>query len=337
MSIKSLLNSLPRGEPRFIQPMKAKLAAKLRSGKEWAYEIKFDGVRAIAIKDRFKVQLISRNGKNLALKYPGVAAAIRNLKCDQLVIDGEVVALDEKGRSSFQLLQRAGQLFRGAPDLFFYSFDLLHLNHHDTLGLPLSRRKALLRTLLAGNSECIRFSDFIPGSPDEVSSALQSLGLEGIIAKQRESKYEAGLRSNCWVKFKWAAEQEFVIGGYTDPEGSRKFFGAILVGYYSAGKLLFASKVGTGFDDKGLASLSGQFQKLRRSKCPFANLPEKRPGSSRGGLTLPQFKACHWIDPALVCQVRFTEWTNDGRLRHPVFLGLREDKNPLKVVREQPE
>jgi bifunctional non-homologous end joining protein LigD len=164
---------------------------------------------------------------------------------------------------------------------------------------------------------------------------MKSRGLEGLIAKQRESKYELGRRSGAWVKFKWTAEQEFVIGGYTSPQGARSHFGALLVGYHEKGKLLFASKVGTGFNEKVLKSLYDQFQKMRRDKCPFDNLPEKKTSSRWGRpFTVAEMKRCTWVEPKLVCQIRFAEWTRDHHLRQPAFLGLREDKDAKEVVRE---
>jgi bifunctional non-homologous end joining protein LigD len=161
---------------------------------------------------------------------------------------------------------------------------------------------------------------------------MKSHGLEGLIAKQRDSKYETGQRSGAWAKFKWNLEQEFVIGGYTPPKGARPYFGAILVGFYEGKKLLFASKVGSGFDTELLKSLLDRFQKYRRPGCPFVNLPEKLPG----GLTPAEMRTCTWLKPELVCQIRFTEWTRDNHLRHPLFLGLREDKPASEVVREKP-
>lgn len=332
---KGLLESLPRGKPRFVEPMKAKLDSFQPRGRRWLYEIKFDGVRALAIKEGESVELISRNRKDLSLKYPGVVSALRKLPCREIVLDGEVVALDESGRSSFQLLQRVNQPSVAKPDLFYYAFDLLNLDGRDTTGLPLLQRKALLKKLIKGKTDCLRFSDALPGSLEEVTAQLQRYGLEGIIAKEADSLYEIGTRSGSWVKIKWATEQEFVIGGFTDPEGARKFFGSVLVGYYEGSKLLYASKVGTGFDERKLRSLYQQFQKLSRADCPFANLPEPRNRSGRQGLTASQMRFCHWVEPRLVCQVRFTEWTDDGHLRQPVFLGLREDKEPGEVVRER--
>jgi bifunctional non-homologous end joining protein LigD len=311
--------------------MKCRLLAKLPEGDEWVYEIKFDGFRALAIKNASEVQLISRNNKDLSSKFPGVVRALRQLPCDRLMLDGEVVALDSEGRSSFQLLQSSGDPGR-TGDLAFYVFDVLNVNGKDTTSLPLLQRKALLKTLIPGKSECIRFSDVLQGSVSELSEAMQKLGLEGLVAKKRDSQYEAGLRSGAWVKFKWGHEQEFVIGGYTDPEGSRLYFGSVIVGYYDGDRLIFAAKVGTGFNAKLLKSLYDRFQKIRIDQTPFANLPE------RGGhLTASQMRFCKWVEPRLVCQIRFTEWTRDGHLRQPVFLGLREDKSPRDVVKEVPE
>jgi bifunctional non-homologous end joining protein LigD len=330
-SLGQLLAGLPPGKLGFVEPMKCRLMEKLPEGHDWVYEIKFDGFRGLAIKNGSAVQLLSRNNKDLGSKFPGVLRALQKLPCDKLMLDGEVVALDPQGRSSFQLLQTAGERPSNAG-LAFYAFDILNANGKDTTALPLRKRKALLKTLLGAKSECIRFSDVLHGDLRELSSAMQKLGLEGMIAKKRDSIYEAGARSGSWVKFKWGYEQEFVIGGYTDPEGSRPYFGSVVVGYYEGDRLIFAAKVGTGFNTKLLKSLYDRFQKLRIDHTPFANLPE------RGGhLTAAQMRFCKWVEPRLVCQIRFTEWTRDGHLRQPVFLGLREDKDPWEVIKETGE
>jgi bifunctional non-homologous end joining protein LigD len=191
------------------------------------------------------------------------------------------------------------------------------------------KRKAVLQTLLKGASDCIRYSDIIPGDIEELSGVMRKMGLEGLIAKKRHSAYEIGSRSGDWIKFKWAYEQEFVIGGYTDPEGSRPYFGSVLVGYYDGPKLIFVGKVGTGFNTKLLKSLYDRFQEIKADRAPFFNLPE------RGGVIRPsQMRFCKWVRPDLVCQVRFTEWTRDNHLRQPVFLGIREDKDAREVVKE---
>lgn len=330
-SLEELISSLPLEAPRFVEPMKARLSENLPTSDEWVYEIKFDGFRGLALKNGSEVRLISRNNRELGPKFPGVLAALRKLPCDQLLLDGELVALDEQGRSSFQLLQGSGDVPTGSAGLFFYVFDILNVNGHDTTGLPLMKRKALLQTLIKGKSDCIRYSDVLNGEIEELSAVMRQMGLEGLIAKKRDSRYEIGARSGSWVKFKWGHEQEFVIGGYTDPEGSRPYFGSVLVGFYDGPKLIFAAKVGSGFNTKLLKSLFDRFQKIRLDKTPFANLPE------RGGVIGPsQMRFCKWVEPALVCQVRFTEWTRDGHLRQPVFLGIREDKDPREVVKEIP-
>jgi bifunctional non-homologous end joining protein LigD len=335
MGVSTELKGLPAGVAEFVEPMKCKLGATLPAGEKWVYEIKFDGVRALAIKQGKEVALISRNQKNLEDKYPSLARAIANLQIKSLILDGEVVALDEQGRSSFQRLQNAGRPLESG-DLYYYAFDILHLNGKSTTSLPLMKRKALVQSIMEGQSDCLRISGLLPASAEKLQEQMSGLGLEGLIAKQRDSKYEPGIRSGAWVKFKWSNEQEFVLGGYTDPEGSRKFLGSVLVGYYEKGKLLYASKVGTGFNEKTLRDLHVRFQKLARPDCPFANLPEPR-GTRGQGLTASQMRFCHWVEPKLVCQVRFAEWTRDNHLRQPVYLGLREDKSPRDVVRERPE
>jgi bifunctional non-homologous end joining protein LigD len=331
MSLPQLFEGLPAGAPHFMEPMKCRLAGDLPASDGWLYEIKFDGYRGIALKRKSAVELISRNKKDLGQKFPEIVQAIRSLKCAQLALDGEIVALDEQGRSGFQLLQRSGEARFGAASLFYYVFDVLNWNGRDTTSLPLVNRKALLKTLLKGAPDCIRFSDFLPGSAEDLTAAIRQTGLEGLIAKRKESTYEAGQRSGAWVKYKAANEQEFVIGGYTNPEGSRPYFGSLIVGYYEKKKLRFAAKVGTGFDAKRLKSLYEKFQKIRIDHCPFANLPERGTGMTAG-----QMRFCQWVRPELVCQVRFTEWTNDEHLRQPVFLGLREDKSAAEVARELP-
>jgi bifunctional non-homologous end joining protein LigD len=251
------------------------------------------------------------------------------------VLDGEIVAVDEQGRSSFQLLQ-SYHMNGKKPPLLYYAFDLLNVDGKDLTGLPLLERKAMAESLLKGVAPMIRFSAGIQTDSATVMREMQARGLEGLIAKRKDSSYEKGRRSGAWLKFKWTNEQEFVIGGYTQPRGSRTHFGAILVGYYENEELRFAAKVGTGFDYKLLSSLFDKFQKLTRIDCPFVNLPEK-PSAGRGkGLTAAQMKVCTWVEPKLVCQVRFAEWTRDHHLRQPAFMGLREDKDPEEVVREKP-
>jgi bifunctional non-homologous end joining protein LigD len=329
------LPDLPSAKPRFIEPMKAKLVEKPPATGDWIYELKFDGIRLIAVKRDEKVSLFSRNQNDLSARFPEIVEAIKNLPARECVIDGEVVALDDKGRSSFQLLQAHEMEGRKSP-IYFYAFDLLQLDGKSLIGLPLEARKNVLEKLCAGAGDPIRYSGAI-GSDGDAKRLLEEVKrrrLEGIIGKQRNSVYEPGRRSGAWIKLKCVNEQEFVIGGYTPPQGARKYFGALLVGYYDNNKLKFAGKVGTGFTFKSLSMLHKKFQKEARPDCPFVDLPSKQNGQWVQGITPSMMKKMHWVNPKFVAQIKFAEWTRDGKLRAPVFLGLREDKKPADVVRE---
>ncbi len=322
------------GRPGFVQPMKALGVTAIPAG-EWHSEIKFDGYRALAVLVRGEPpQLWSRNRLSFADDYPELVAAFRKLRCRDALIDGEIVALDEKGRSHFQLLQQRGGESR--PPIYYYAFDLLQLNGRSFLSEPIEARRAALERLLTKPPDKIRLSATFDVSPAQLLKEAGRLGLEGIVAKSAGSLYEPGRRSGAWLKCRISSEQEFVIGGYTPPEGGRHYFGALLIGYYDDGKLLYAGKVGTGFDEKSLGELHRIFQRRRRTKCPFANLPAT--GRSRFGrpMNAAAMREVHWLRPELVCQVRFAEWTQGGQLRHPVFLGLRKDKPAREVVREAP-
>ncbi|EEF62070.1 non-homologous end-joining DNA ligase [Pedosphaera parvula] len=320
---------------KFIEPMKARLVEAPPPG-EWIYEVKFDGFRALAFKHGSKVTLLSRNKKDLGEKFPEVVDSIAQIDAEEAIIDGEIVALDKKGRSSFQLLQRY-DMGQARPAIFFYAFDLLRLNGKDLRKETVVERKAELERLLTGDLGIVRYSASLEGEVGKLLKQAQKLGLEGLIGKLKNSVYEAGQRSGSWIKLKLHHEQEMVIGGYTDPEGSRKYFGALLVGYYDKKELRFAGKVGTGFNHALLESLYATFNKMGQANCPFVNLPEKRRGRSGQGLTASEMKRCHWLKPKLVCQLKFSEWTEDEKLRQPVFLGLRKDKDAREVVREKPE
>jgi bifunctional non-homologous end joining protein LigD len=319
--------------PGFVAPMQAMLVDSIRPG-DWIYEIKFDGYRAVALRGGNETRILSRNEKDLGGKFPEVKAAIAALNVQDAIIDGEIVALDDKGRSSFQFLQGFDMgLVR--PPIVFYAFDLLRLNGNNLQALPIEERKAKLEELLKKPPGVIRYSvSFTKDVRDLLDRALE-LGLEGLIGKRAGSRYEAGKRTGAWIKIKLHLEQEFVIGGYTEPEGSRKHFGALLVGVYEDKKLKFAGRVGTGFNDKILRSLSSELQKIRVESCPFFNVPAVGRSRWDQGLTAAEMKRCHWVKPSMVCQVKFTEWTRDDRLRHPVFLGIRKDKSPNEVVREK--
>ena len=331
----SSLPKLPSAKPRFIEPMKAKLVEKRPTTGDWIYELKFDGIRLIAVKNKEKLSLLSRNQNDLSARFPEIVDAVKNLPADECVLDGEVVALDEQGGSSFQLLQAREMEGRKSP-IYFYAFDLLQLDGKSLVSLPLEARKSVLEKLCVGAGDPIRYSGAIGGDANQLLKEVQRRGLEGIIGKQRSSAYEPGRRSGAWIKLKCVNEQEFVIGGYTPPQGARKHFGAILVGYYKDGDLVFAGKVGTGFTAKSLAALHKKFQAEQRADGPFVDLPSKQNGQWVLGITPSMIKKMHWVNPKFVAEIKFAEWTRDGKLRAPVFLGLRDDKKPTEVVREAP-
>lgn len=329
-----LEENLPPAQPHFIAPMKPRLLEEPPAQGEWIYELKFDGIRLLAIKDGEQVSLLSRNKNELAARFPEVVAAVKSLPIDDCVIDGEVVAVDAEGRSSFQLLQGREMDGGRAQPLFYYVFDLLQASGRSLLAQPLEARKEWLRELCANAPEPIRYSGEIGSEPKKLLAEVKRRGLEGLIGKQRRSVYEPDRRSGAWIKLKCLNEQEFVIGGFTPPAGARKHFGALLVGYYESGRLLFAGKVGTGFNTKSLASLHRQFRREIRDDCPFADLPSKQGGQWIQGITPSMMRKCQWVNPGFVCQLKFAEWTRDGKLRQPVFLGLREDKKAREVKRE---
>jgi bifunctional non-homologous end joining protein LigD len=317
---------------RFIAPMMAKLVDHPPAG-DWLYEVKWDGYRAIGIKGGNDAILLSRNDKDLTGKFPEIAEALAKLHCREAILDGEIVALDAKGRSSFQLLQDY-QLNASRPPLAWYVFDLLAVDGKDLTQSPLAERKKRLAALLKDAPDIIRPSPALDGAFDDLIAQVRKHGVEGLVGKLASSKYEPGRRSGAWIKVKVLNEQEFVVGGFTPPGGSRKHFGALLVGYYEGKKLLFASKVGTGYSEAVLRAVRERMKPLEAGKCPFANLPTKRTGRWGQGITRSEMGKCTWLEPRLVCQVRFTEWTRDGGLRHPAFLGLREDKAAEVVIRE---
>ncbi len=316
----------------FTAPMKARLVEKAPPG-DWLYEIKLDGYRTLAIKNGPQVQLYSRNEKDFNVKFPEIAAAIAKLKIRNAIIDGEIVALEPNGRSSFQLLQ-AYDVGEERPPIRFYAFDLLHRDGINLQNLPVTKRKAELEKVLKKPPAGILYSESLEGDLDDLLEQAGKLGLEGLIGKRKDSCYEAGLRTGSWIKLKITYEQEMVIGGYTQPQGSRKYFGSLLVGYYKDGQLYYAGRVGTGFNETTLRSVRHALDKITTPKWAFVNIPERKRNRFSPDLTVSEMKKCTWVKPELVCQVRFSEWTRDGKLRHPVFLGLREDKSPQEVIRE---
>jgi bifunctional non-homologous end joining protein LigD len=331
--VAASLAKLPVGKPRFIEPMKAKLVERPPAIGDWIYELKFDGIRLIVLKHGDKISLLSRNQNDLSARFPEIVVAVKKLAAQECVLDGEVVALDEEGRSSFQLLQAREMEGRKSP-IYFYAFDLLQLDGKKLVLLPLEVRKSVLESVCRDAGDPIRYSGAIGGDANQLLKEVQRRGLEGIIGKLRNSPYEGGRRSGAWIKLKCVNEQEFVIGGYTPPQGARKYFGAILVGYYNGDNLVFAGKVGTGFTGKSLAALHKKFHSEQRADCPFVDLPLKQNGEWVLGITPSMMTRMHWVNPTFVAEIKFAEWTRDGKLRAPVFLGLRDDKKPREVVRE---
>lgn len=309
--------------------MAAHAVKALPEGSEWLYEPKLDGYRALLLKDEARIRILSRNEKDLTPMYPGVAAAGLRLNAGQVVIDGEIVALAEDGRPSFQALQHRATHPRHL--IVFYAFDVLYLNGRDLMAETLVTRRAQLPEII-GQNPSVRLSRDLPGSVAAIIKALRAAGIEGVIAKRRDSTYQPGERSSDWVKLKLEQQQELVIGGYR-PQGSTAL-DAILVGYYQAKKLQFAGKVRAGFTPHIRREVLERLRPLATVTCPFANLPDSSTGRWGGGITAEQMREMQWTRPELVAQVRFTEWTADNRLRHAAFLGLRSDKVPREVRRE---
>ncbi|GGY64528.1 non-homologous end-joining DNA ligase [Marinobacter zhanjiangensis] len=315
------------GFPEWMDAMKATLTDDHFSSPDWIFEPKLDGERLLAFRRGNKTHLYSRNRKELTDTYPELAEALAAQADRDMVVDGEVVAFDGN-RSSFPKLQ--GRLGINDPDearvsdipVFLYLFDVLYLDGYDVRELPLRTRKQLLK-------QALQFDDPLRYTSHRNSDGVQFYeeacrkGWEGVIAKRADSVYRES-RSKDWLKFKCVNQQELVIGGYTDPQGERTGFGALLLGYYDNGEFCYAGRVGTGFDEDMLEDLHARLSKLARSQSPFDTAtPEKGKGT-------------HWVKPQLVCEVAFTEWTRDGRLRHPRFLGLRDDKSAGDVRRERP-
>ena len=316
--------------PAAIEPMMASLVDKPPRGDEWLFEVKWDGVRAIAFVDREEIRLQSRSGLRCERQYPELAAIHHQLAAEQAILDGEIAVLDDKGVSQFHLIQpriansdpnSIAHLVRSTPVVYFV-FDLLYLDGYDLRNVNLATRRELLASVVTPGG-ALRISEAFPGAGAELLEAARETGLEGIIAKHASSCYESR-RSREWLKIKIVGEQEFAIGGFTEPQGDRDYFGALVLGLYDEGKLRWAGNVGTGFDRKLLADLHARLSPLVTDQCPFAERPKPDRGMT-------------WVRPELVCQVKYANWTQDQRLRAPVFLGLRNDVGAENAVREEAE
>jgi DNA ligase D-like protein (predicted ligase) len=314
-----------RTQPSWFPPMLATLVHQAFSREGWLFEQKLDGERCLVFRNGEQLNLFSRNHQLLNLRYPELVEAFQVQKEESFIVDGEIVAF-KGGLTSFAKLQQrmqvqqpSAQLRRRVP-VWFYAFDLMYLASYDTRQVPLRYRKELLARAL-DFKDPLRFTEHRDKDGETYYREACKKRWEGVMAKDGDSVY-VSKRSRDWLKFKCINQQEFVIGGYTEPHGERVGFGALLVGYYDAGKLVYAGKVGTGYDRATLLRLSKQLQALETNVCPFA------------GNGLPR-RGVHWVNPKLVAEIGFTEWTPEGKLRHPRFLGLRTDKSPNEVTQEK--
>ncbi|MCU1325001.1 MAG: dependent ligase [Bryobacterales bacterium] len=301
---------------------------ELPEGEGWLHELKLDGYRAVAFKTGGEVHLRSRNDKDFALRYASITKALAGMP-NETVIDGEVVAMDETGRPSFNALQNYGST---SAELLYYVFDVMVLAGRDVTGEPLRKRRELLEAkVLPKLKDPIRYSPALEASLKDLIKSVKAQGLEGLVAKRLDSRYEPGLRSGAWQKMRVNQGQEFVIGGYTVGGAT---FDALVFGYYEGGKLMYAARTRNGFTPKLREELMKKFRGLEARDCPFVNLPEAKSGRWGAGLTAAKMVDCRWLKPVLVGQFEFLEWTGENHLRHSKFVGLREDKKAKDVVRE---
>jgi DNA ligase D-like protein (predicted ligase) len=321
--------------PQFVRPQLSLPVEKPPSGPQWLHEIKLDGYRMAARIDNGRVQLLTRTGLDWTGKYPSAIAALANLNIKTAYLDGELCGVDEAGLPSFANTQAATDGERGIQ-LVYYAFDLLHLDGWDVSGLQLIERKALLEPLLV-NKPGIQFNGHETGDGGLILEHSGKLGFEGVVSKTTDAPYAPGNRG-LWRKAKWLNRQEFVIVGWSDPEGSRPHLGALLLGYYGDdGKLIYAGRVGTGMPVKVLADLRHRLDPIARKASPL-NVPPPHvppPRKTRFGSPLVLSRV-HWVEPVLVLEITYLTWTADNLLRHTVYVGLREDKPADKVRREKP-
>jgi bifunctional non-homologous end joining protein LigD len=331
--MKPQLNKLPGARksamPQFVAPQLATLVREPPSGDEWFHELKFDGYRMICHLHRGKAHFWSRNGKDWTEKFPNLAQALKAFPADSAILDGEVVIVDQAGRSSFQSLQQSMGRTNKVPAFVFEIFDLIYLDGYSLTQTPLRERKALLETLFISgkfkrDKGPLRYSDHVEGNGARFFKQACEYGIEGIVSKLADSPYES-TRNRNWQKAKCIKRQEFVIAGYTPSKKGFPGFGSLILGVYDKGKLVYSGRVGTGFSIKQRLELQKKLDRLSQSTMPFAAKPKD-----------PGLREAHWAKPELVAEVEFTEWTADGSIRHPSFQGLREDKKVSEIVREEP-
>jgi DNA ligase D-like protein (predicted ligase) len=324
--MKNSILRLPKREAEFIEPMECSPVTKLLDGPGWFYEIKLDGYRAIAVKSG-RVNLFSRRHKSFNSQYPYLIEALAELP-EGTVVDGEVVALDDSGRPNFNLL---AQFRSEASRVHYFIFDLLVCNGRDLTKLPLSDRRALVKSLLKFRSPRIRIAEQSEVTASDMLAAVRQQQLEGVIAKRKDSLYEAGKRSGAWVKCRANRGQELVIGGYIPgPHG----FDSLIVGYYQGKDLIYVARVRNGFVPASRRQVFERIRHLVSTTMPFANLPDTHKSRWGDDLTAEKMKKCVWLRLEAVAQVEFLEWTEGDRLRHSKFVALRDDKNPRTIVKE---
>jgi DNA ligase D-like protein (predicted ligase) len=326
--MRARLDSLPRTEASFIEPMECLSVSKLPQGHEWLWEIKLDGYRALGVKSGTGVTLFSRRRKSLNRQFPYIVDALAGLP-EGTVLDGELVAIDDRGRPEFNLLQN----FRAESSrIHYYIFDLLCCKGRDVTHLPLTERRALLKSLVVVKDKRIRICDYVEAAPNDLLAAVREQRLEGIVGKQKNSHYQPGKRSGAWIKYRVNRGQEFVIGGYfPGPHG----FDSLIVGYYDGDNLVYVARTRNGFVPASRRQVFSKLKHLVTPSCPFVNLPETRRSRFGEELNAEKMKKAVWLKPEAVAQIEFLEWTEADRLRHSKFVGLREDKNPRSVVKEQ--
>jgi DNA ligase D-like protein (predicted ligase) len=308
--------------------MQCLAVAKLPEGPDWEYEVKLDGYRALGIRKEGSARLLSRNGNDFSARFPSIARSLSKLP-DKTIIDGELVALDETGKPSFNVLQNYNQ---AATPLQYYVFDVPHFSGQSLRDLPLNDRRELLRTkIMPRMAQNIRFSESLEASATEVIASIREQGLEGVIAKRRHSLYEPGRRSGAWVKLRINKGQELVIGGYVP---AAKNFDSLIVGYYEGDELMYVGRVRNGFIPALRVKVFERIRKLESKTCPFSNLPQRDKGRWGRGLTADKMSECQWLKPLLVAQIEYADWTEVNQLRHSKFIALRDDK-PVREVRRE--
>jgi len=321
------LDSLPKREAGFIVPMECLAVTRLPDGPEWLYEIKLDGYRAVAINSRRKVSLFSKNPKSFNRQYPYITEAFCDLP-ENTVVDGEIAALDDVGRPDFNLLQHSRSQ---ASRICYFVFDLLIYEGRDLTRLPFIERRQIMISVLKFHSSRIRMAQHFETSAEEMVRAVRQQGLEGVIAKRKESRYEAGKRSGSWAKYRLNRGQELVIGGYGPGAHG---LDSIIVGYYRGKELFYIARVRNGFVPATRRQVFARLRPLEVAVCPFVNLPETHRGRWGDGLTAEDMEKCVWVRPELVAQIEFLEWTKSDHLRHSKFAGLRIDKDARNITKE---